>query len=108
MPISKEEFERGRTLDSLTDQVYSFLTVAPDQAFTAEEIAVGVGYAPDGRVEGFAAVGRYLTIANMQTMLNEWAKRGLIESKDVEGADGYRQRYFSAKKATGEVRWDQR
>jgi hypothetical protein len=42
MPISAEDFNKGRTEDAATTQIESFLRSHPNEAFTADEITTQV------------------------------------------------------------------
>jgi hypothetical protein len=44
MPIKREDFERGRTQDSLEEKVVRFLVAHPHEAFTSDEIAAAIGH----------------------------------------------------------------
>jgi hypothetical protein len=98
MPISRADMERGRTLDSLTDRVLNFLNQGRGSAFTAEEVAVGVGQIPDepakNLLEGLA---RGFAMTPVTSLLGSFAREGVIDARNVELQNGFRQVYYSAK-----------
>lgn len=105
MPIDSDSFDRGRTTDSLTDRAWEFLSAHPDQAFTAEEVAIEIGHvrreAPSGLIP---ALMRSAAVLDIQQMLNDWARKNLVEAKDVEIADRT-QRYYRVNPARVGVTW---
>lgn len=108
MPISEEEFRRGRTADSLSQKIWEFLVGNPGQAFTADEVAVGIGQVEEAR-PGVFDLGRGLTVLGISITLNEWVKRGIAESAQVEDQSGFRTFYYRAKPRApdgSQVRWN--
>lgn len=98
MPITRAELDRGRTIDSLTDRVYAFLAQNPGTAFTAEDVAVGIGHVSAAQPSsGSAPFSRWLAVVNVQDLLNGWVREGLIVGRNVQNAVGTLETYYSAK-----------
>ena len=98
MPITREELQRGRTLDSLTDRLFNFLQQNRGSAFSAEEIAIGVGYIPRDAAQNLGQViARGLAIGGIRSTLDQWAQQGLIESSGVQDERGVTQTFYAAK-----------
>lgn len=106
MPISEEEFRRGRTADSLTERIWKYFKDQPDQAHSAEEVAEATGQVKP-RGPNFD-LGRGLSVLGVQLTLSEWARRGILESRMVQDSSGASTLYYKLNpqyKGQSEVRW---
>jgi hypothetical protein len=112
MPISRDDFERGRTEESFEDRVTQFLGGQPDRAFNALEVANGAHLPlhPEPKAPpagGFntaeerlgATIDRVLRskdILAVERILDALAGQGKIDARTVQTAKGG-QRYYSAR-----------
>lgn len=99
MPIKRAEMERGRTMDSLTDRLFNFLQQGRGSAFTADEIAVAVGYVPPSKETDnwLDQISRGYLVGTVGQMLDGWAREGLIDGRLVQGPDGVNRMHYAAK-----------
>ena len=94
MPISNEEFQRGREREALKDRVRRFLYENDDRAFTVYEISDEVGFiasAPPSHREqptDMAAV-------SVQVVLLGLFDNGIVDSRIVDDGD-VPKRYYKA------------
>ena len=100
MPISRDDFERGRTEDSDEEKVLRLLDAGPGQAYTAGEIAVAIGHS--------SAVTPNSSDPDLSDFLSDWKAwkfeqyldflvgKGKIESRMIQDGTGYH-RYYSAR-----------
>lgn len=104
MPISREDFDEGRSEDSDESLVIRFLGSHPDQAYSAEELADGIGHdlarplnpAASRASADLRALGKDVRLANFETFLVRLASEGKIARKIVELKSG-RSWYFASK-----------
>lgn len=98
MPISRDDLERGRTVDSLTDRILEFLQQSPENAFTAEEIAVAIEHVGEVAAPGLIPMmQRGLAIGQVQNILSSLARDGVVVSRLVEMSNGLRVVHFGAR-----------
>lgn len=88
MPISNEEWNNGRTADSLKGQILAFLK-GHQKPFTVSEIFSGLGYSNDLNLKNLIAG---LTI---QMELEDLVKEGTVEAKTIKQPTGV-QVYYKA------------
>ena len=91
MPISRDEWTRGRTADTTEARIEGFLRTNRGNAFTRGEIA--------GRVFGMRTVqtlkglaGNLLTIWDVDSALKVLVREGRIQAKEIRerlGAETY-------------------
>jgi hypothetical protein len=85
-------------MDSLTDRVFNFLQQHRGDAFTPEEIAVGVGHVPaESPAALIPALARLAAIGSVSSLLASWVREGLIEGRLVQQPAGNAQAYYAAK-----------
>ncbi|MGA2682802.1 MAG: hypothetical protein ABSF44_13500 [Candidatus Bathyarchaeia archaeon] len=89
MPISNEEWNSGRTADTLEDQILAFLR---RNAYPVNygDIASGLGYDNDLNLENLVAA------FSIQNALDKLVKKGTVEAKTIKQPDG-EQVYYKAK-----------
>jgi len=93
MPIKREQFDQG--IDDMQAKVLDFLKSRRSEAFTASEVADGLGLIPRPPGQGIDwgsaifALGRMLSV---DEGLSSLAAKGLIEAKTIKG-----HRYYSSK-----------
>ena len=82
LPISSAEFEKGRPVKRLEEQVLSFLTERRGQAYTIMEI---VDELTQPRIEDFPRVMRYgPLLTSVQVVLDNLMGKGEVLGKVVE------------------------
>ena len=77
MPISRQEFDDGRT--NMEIPIMQYLGVRRDEAFTADEILTAL----------LDVYGRRTTIAEVINSLRNLVDAGQIESREIAGAPMY-------------------
>jgi hypothetical protein len=94
LPISSAEFEKGRPIKRLEEQVLRFLTERRGQAYTIMEI---VDELIQPRIEDFPSVMRYGTLlTSVQVVLDNLIGKGEVLGKVVEPSSGrYDTVYFA-------------
>ena len=99
MPISRSELEKGRTNDTMEEQVFSFLRSHSNQAYTAVEITAGLGRFQGGQkgegliIDMLRAWGAMATIHKALEVLV--AEHRVTKTK-VKQASGFLEDYFAA------------
>jgi hypothetical protein len=88
MPISNEEWDSGRTADTLESQILKFLKVNL-KPFSLGEIVIGLGYSNDLSVKNFVA-----TFA-IQNALDKLVKEGNVTARTIKQQMG-EQVYYKA------------
>ncbi len=87
MPISKDEWNLGRSWDTLEGQIQLYLNANRDKAFTISEIMYALGYGTDikdfGGLIGFIG-GSWV----IQNVLDSLMKEGKIMAKRVKTTSG--------------------
>lgn len=95
MPIRKDEFDSGRSWDTLEGQILSYLRANRNIAFTLTEILYSLGYKTEikdfGGLIGFVA-GSWV----VQNAVDSLMKEGNIIAKRVKTRSG-EQIYYMAK-----------
>lgn len=87
MPISKDEWNAGRKLETPESRVLLFLRNKREQAFTLGEIARGIGYATEWQdVWGF--IGTVANLWEVQNAVSMLIKEGTVKAKVVKKAIG--------------------
>jgi hypothetical protein len=86
MPISKADFERGRTEDSDEEKVVQLLQGNRGQAYNSTEIAEAIGHLTEDPIRQHS----------FQMFLDRLAGRGMIEKRMVE-VGTTKDWYYSAK-----------
>ncbi len=77
MPISREEYEEGRT--DISIPILQYLNVRRDEAFTVDEIQSALTNVYERRT----------TIAEVVGILRTLVRAGRVETKEVSGAQMY-------------------
>jgi hypothetical protein len=94
LPISRAEFEKGRPIKRLEEQVLRFLTERRGQAYTIMEI---VDELIQPRIEDFPSVMRYGShLTSVQVVLDNLMGKGEVLGKIIEPGSGrYDTVYFA-------------
>jgi len=93
MPISREEFEKGRTRDAIKTRIEKLLE--DGQAYTLSEIGTHLFGKPRNFWEGFI-LGLTDTLIIKQA-LEELIREGIVEAREVETRYG-EETYFALKR----------
>jgi hypothetical protein len=95
MPIKKEEFESGRSWDTLEGQILSYLRANRSSAFTLSDILNALGHTP--QIKDFGGLIGFVTGSWMfQNALDSLMKEGSVRAKRVKTLSG-EQIYYMAK-----------
>jgi hypothetical protein len=62
MPVTMDEFEKGRVEDPYASKILKFLESSPDKAFNVQEIVVGVRHIDDIEFVDLLKIGTALMI----------------------------------------------
>ncbi|MFQ5999352.1 MAG: hypothetical protein ACE5J6_01105 [Candidatus Bathyarchaeia archaeon] len=90
MPISKEEFERGKLHGKVEEAIISFLNERKEGAFTSQEIMGGVRFHTDFSTPEIAKMSTF-AIADFTALLYDLVRKGKVKMKVVRG-----RMYFTA------------
>ena len=85
MPISRDEFERGRRLDALQESVVAFLRENSDKAFTFNEVLQAMNNREPGREETLGVINSMLLFYTIENAI----QNELVVSKSFEGERYY-------------------
>jgi hypothetical protein len=85
MPITSEEFNKGRKVSTLEKTILQFLRQHPDQAFTENEIAQAIG-----TVKGKTLLDDLVNIFTIPTVLNTLIKEGHITKRNIDSQTYYK------------------
>ena len=91
MPIKREDFEKGRVVSETEKATLQFLERYRDQAFTAEEILLGLGY-----IRGQNFWSDMASMLTLQTLLDTLVREGKVSVRQVTDAVKT-ENYFAAK-----------
>lgn len=101
MPITRDELNRGRTKDSLEDQVSSFMTRNSSSGYTTEEVAVGIGLLKkDSLTVGTDLVAydtRAEALRQVERVLDDLVDRRKLVRVSVQDKHGYSQTHYGTK-----------
>ena len=89
MPVGKTEFQDGKNLSQIEDDIIAFLKERKGNAFTSQEVMEGVNFHTNFSTFETTRISTFAT-ADFSTLLHELVSRGRIRSKIVEG-----QMYFA-------------
>ena len=89
MPIDKKEFQDGKDLSRIEDDILVFLKERKENAFTSHEIMEGVNFHTTFTTFETTRISTFAT-ADFTTLLHELVSKGKIKSRIVEG-----QMYFA-------------
>lgn len=84
MPITKEEFSKGRLITQAEKEVEKFLRSHPEQAFTTPEIMKGLGYAT-----GTNVWSDLLVFLGIQGVLKTLIEETKVTSRQIAGQPYY-------------------
>jgi len=84
MPIRKAEFERGEKDEQVGIMIKDFLRKNNDRAFTAMEIAEGLGYNL-----GFETLIDFIVWMGLYSIINKLVERNIISHKKIDFQDYY-------------------
>jgi len=90
MPITNEEFERGKLHSKVEEEIISFLNERKEGAFTSQEIMGGIRYHTDFSTPEIAKMSTF-AIADFTAVLYDLVKSGKIKMKVVRS-----RMYFTA------------
>jgi hypothetical protein len=97
MPISKNDFEQGRTPDTDEAVILRFLDVDREKAFEAVEIVKGINGIP--KIDSWeSGVLVFLGLFQMQRALNNLLKEGKIQANTVTDKYGLQKIYYKSSK----------
>ena len=91
MPIEKEEFQGGKSLSKLEEDIVLFLNERGEKAFTSQEIMGGIEHFHVDFTNSDIAQMSAFAIADLSAMLYDLVTKGKITMKIVKG-----QMYFLA------------
>jgi len=83
MPKSKDEFEAGRSWDTIEAQIQLFLRNNWDKAFNISEIAQGLGYQV-GIKDFWSFIGGVASYWVIQNALDTLVKEGKVKAKRIK------------------------
>ena len=95
MPISKDEWVAGVTVDALEVRVLSFLNKHPNEAFTLSEISSGIGELTT-TTGTLGIIGNALSMWLVQNVLTQLVKEGKVETRMIKERTG-KSVYYKAK-----------
>lgn len=91
MPVDKEEWEAGRTWETMEGKIVKFLKENRDKGFTQAEIFNGLGgYHRTGT--GWDILGSWAVMMSIGTALENLVKGGVVRAKIIKkdiGEDTY-------------------
>lgn len=96
MPISKADMLKGKTAESLSVRTLAFLRGNPGNAYTAEEIALGVGeVAPTGGNDLKELLQAMKVMMFKEKTLDPMVTTGILAANRVESKTGHSEIYYS-------------
>lgn len=95
LPIDKEEWNRGRTWETVEGQVEVFLSKNGGRAFTQFEIAIGLGRISQGTDLG-SFLGDFASLWVVGNALQNLIKEGKVKAKVVKKEIGEETYYMAS------------
>lgn len=95
MPIGKDEFNSGRTQDTIEGQILSLLKGNRNNAFSSVEIMSSLGYIADIK-DFWSTVGFIALSLRIDNALNTLIKEGSVKAKKVKQKSGVEETYYMA------------
>lgn len=90
MPISKEEFEKGKKKNPLEEKIVDFLMKNKDATFTDPEIADNVGIEPVDLSKGWKTnATKFFGWLGFYSTLNRLVREGKIKKKRINHEEYY-------------------
>lgn len=86
MPLTNSEWNDGRTNNTIEARIMSYLRTHSDTAFTAGEIAAGIGKSKDVSdlvVAAVAVAFKFPIPDEVRTALDKLVKAGDVEKKEI-------------------------
>ena len=95
MPISKDEWDAGRTWETLEARILTFLRQNKNKGFNTVEIAHGMGYQTDIK-DFWGLLGGIASVWAVREALKKLMKEGTVKAKIIKKDIG-EQTYYLAK-----------
>lgn len=86
MPISNEEWDAGRTSETLEGQILNFLNKNSEKAFNLIEIILGLGYGTNIK-DIWSFLGGMAQYWVFQNAIEQLVKEGKVTAKIIEEAN---------------------
>jgi len=87
MPIPREQF--NKELDQTEYKILEFLKQHPQEAYQCHEVAKGIGEWHPPESTGKRILYAVVTALSIGGVLDELAKKGLVDKKTIDGTSWY-------------------